>query len=540
MDKDNKKSKKIKVLTTILKYAFTFILIILASIRNNESLYFFEGLLEVLIIFVLSNYILKNKAGYIVNSILLLLVNFQMLVLIFGNTLLTMVMITNVISIKDISGKSTIYITAVLLVILFSFLPFERLTLLKNKAMSVFAIILSADLLFVMLFGNSYSPLYGYISLMIQRYEYIGLKREIEQSETGESQFYREEVKDEYSFDFRSRNSLMPEKPNVILIFAEGLSQSIVDDEREIMPTVNYYQNHSLSFTNYYNHTFATYRGIIGQLYSGYQLADLDTNSLVSVQSILSEEGYNTAFINTEPSNYEFSMYLENLKFDTVISENTENNNGAIGSISDKDAFELLFNTAVEYNEKDKPFFISMYSFGTHASFDSPDEKFGDGTDPELNKFYNLDCQFHEFVNNLSKSDLANNTIVIFTSDHATYQDDSFNTAFPDYERDNVAIDRIPLFVFYKGVGSGHINVKGRNSLDLAPTILDMLNISAPNYFIGTSLFSEEADNICEFCFTDSNMKYTTRDGNIRKLEGNELEEFDRMLKEYYITNETH
>ena len=56
------------------------------------------------------------------------------------------------------------------------------------------------------------------------------------------------------------------------------MSQHIIDDERNITPNIKELQSKSLSFSNYYNHTFATYRGIIGQLYSGYQLDNSDQN----------------------------------------------------------------------------------------------------------------------------------------------------------------------------------------------------------------------------------------------------------------------
>ena len=101
----------------------------------------------------------------------------------------------------------------------------------------------------------------------------------------------------------------------MILIFTEGLSRSIIWDERNIMPNLRALESESLSFTNYYNHTFATFRGLIGQLYSGYQFDNLDTNGLISLQAILGKRGYQTAFINTEPSNTEFSEYLAVLPF---------------------------------------------------------------------------------------------------------------------------------------------------------------------------------------------------------------------------------
>jgi membrane-anchored protein YejM (alkaline phosphatase superfamily) len=118
-------------------------------------------------------------------------------------------------------------------------------------------------------------------------------------------EFYKESIEDEIS-----KPSGLPEKPNVILIFTEGLSKSVVEDERNITPNLQKFSKRALSFENYYNHTFATYRGLIGQLYSGYQLNNSDSNNLIALQDIFSAKGYNTAFINTEPDNEEFTTYL--------------------------------------------------------------------------------------------------------------------------------------------------------------------------------------------------------------------------------------
>lgn len=40
------------------------------------------------------------------------------------------------------------------------------------------------------------------------------------------------------------------------------------------------YEDRSFNFINYYNHTAATYRGLIGQLYSGHQYNNNDENTL--------------------------------------------------------------------------------------------------------------------------------------------------------------------------------------------------------------------------------------------------------------------
>lgn len=160
--------------------------------------------------------------------------------------------------------------------------------------------------------------------------------------------FYKDQVDDYIKLDFHMK------KPNVILIFTEGFSQNVVDDERNITPNIRELENSSINFANYYNHTFATYMGLSGQLYSGFQQANYDDNQLISLQDLMKVNGYSTYFINTEPKNIEFSNYLAQMRFDNIITQ-TDNLNGMCETISDKDAYNLLFDIAKE-KEYESPF----------------------------------------------------------------------------------------------------------------------------------------------------------------------------------------
>ena len=166
-----------------------------------------------------------------------------------------------------------------------------------------------------------------------------------------------------------------------------------------------------------------------------------------------------------------------------------------IGTVSDKDNYELLLSTANDLNNKQEPFFISTYTFGTHVSLDSPDKIYKNGTESLLNRFYNVDYYFGEFIKNFENSKLYDNTIIVFTTDHCTFIDFDYTRLFGDFhERVYNMVDDIPLFIYHKNIDSKNIDVNGRNSLSLVPTILDYIDISAPNYFLGKSLFSGADD----------------------------------------------
>ena len=115
-----------------------------------------------------------------------------------------------------------------------------------------------------MLFGSTFSPMYGYLNHAIQQYQTAKLVRTISSarsnsaSDTSSSYFYKDSIDDHVS-----KNSDLCEQPNVILIFTEGLSQNIIDDDRNIMPNVAAYQDEGFSFTNYYSNTYSSQNSVI-------------------------------------------------------------------------------------------------------------------------------------------------------------------------------------------------------------------------------------------------------------------------------------
>ena len=169
-------------------------------------------------------------------------------------------------------------------------------------------------------------------------------------------------------------------------------------------------------------------------------------------------------------------------------------------------------------------------------SFDSPDKKFGDGEDALLNRFYNFDYYFNEFIKKFEKSDFAANTILIFTSDHATFEDSDFKAAYPDYRRANSDVDTMPLFFYYKGVKPETVDAEGRNSLSMAPTLLDYIDVSKPNYFLGQSLFYyKDNNNSFDTVFHDNSYILSTDFGSIGPLTEVNQQTVEELLQRYFV-----
>lgn len=521
---------------TLLKYGFTIILILAGYTTMHSKWMIVFSFLELLFIMLLSNSLKQvSKHFQILNNVLMLLFNAQCLVALFGSSYISYVMLENLDSIEALKGRIVAYSLGVISVLILSFLPVRTISYTKKWLHVLAPLCLVVELAGITALDakQSYTPAYGYLELFIHAKEQYEMKQtmqafveeldmesvqdtmeelftvEEEDDSSAASQIIGEdssqdaiqsqekdpvenheepveeaEVDENEMYALPSQGfDLLGSDKNVILIFTEGLSKHVIQDERNIMPNVAQFANESIEFTNYFNHTFATYRGLQGQLFSGHQVELYDQNHLPSLMSVLKEAGYYTAMINVEAENDTFTNYLNNLGFDEVYSDLADGFN-----ILDEGAYDSLYAKALELMQQQK-FLLTIYTFQTHASFDAEEFVFGDGSNSELNKFYNCDYHFGRFFEAFKQSPLAENTVIIFTADHATYGDELFVKAFPDYgQRICSSCDEIPLYVYYQGMHE-IMDAQGRNSLDLAPTILDMLGLQKPVTFLGSSLF---------------------------------------------------
>lgn len=531
LQKIKNNSKFLYCIKIAIKYLYP-ILIVASLIHSVRPKYVVSIILELLLVFVIIQFLQKKSKGwsYAANVVLMFIINAQATILYFGRTYLSFIMINNLGSIEDLGGNNGgKYLVYAIGVTISALLPMPELALPRKRWMEIGGIVLTADvLLCILASGSILSPFYALIDLGMEYQYQKAIYDRLKDSSAKKEDFLKYEIEDNIS-----KPDELSDNPNIILIFTEGLSRHIIYDDRNIMPNVKEYENKSIHFINYYNHTFATYNGISGQLYSGWQNVMEEENVLISIQDILKDQGYTTAFINVEPHNDTFSSYIGSMGFDRVIT-NADISTSQANSISDRDAYDILFNSANTLNE-DGPFFLVIYTFGTHVSFDSPDQTYGDGSDAALNKFYNSDYYFGEFIKKFNNSSLSDNTMIVYTADHASYADSDYRAAFPNADRESESLDEIPFFIYYEGCQTVRFDAAGRTSLDMAPTVLDFLDISSNNYFLGSSVFAERYGNVYETYFSTglSNI-WTINNGHISDLKGNDYNNMVEFMADYF------
>ncbi len=328
--------------------------------------------------------------------------------------------------------------------------------------------------------------------------------------------------------------------PNIFLITADGLNadhMSIYGYDRSTTPFLDGWKNQSLMIENAFTNSAKTTGSIVsilnGKVASDTRVLyppDILTNedSYEHLPGILKSLGYYTIQYG---QSYYADAYAQNMLkgFDEVFESSVEKSNVLefLNSILPEDIAYFvydLFNrladrlshvfyikemdnvyfqvtgTTASFEDFPKihhlfeliknlqqPLFVHLHWMGTHGEYFSPKEQvFSAGTEikaqePWNDDFYDdmileFDGTIQGIVDILEDNNLAANTILVIASDHGQKW---------------VANERLPLiFHFPEGEFAAHVSVNSQN-IDIAPTLLDYLGISIPDWMDGISLLAK-------------------------------------------------
>ena len=309
-------------------------------------------------------------------------------------------------------------------------------------------------------------------------------------------------------------------KKNVIVFFVEGLSSRIIQPYSNLFPNISpnieAFSQESTTIKDYYNHTFATYRGLSGQLCSIYPVDRLLAKTRYRcLPHILNDNNYHTRFmISQRRKKTGLYRMLRQTGVDHVDDYQELGEIKAIEGYypdnrlyaSDKSLIKGLITRLEKDTPNNKPFFIGLYNIETHTGF-----KIGnDGTKYHnpigknhyiLDTFHNFDVAFGQFWQYFKKSKYYESTIVILTSDHATFPSDDYVRLVADGKEVNGELkfsDSIPLVIYHPDSKKNlTVSAKYSTSIDFAPSLLNLLGLTpdtAP--FIGKSIFDPENNEI--------------------------------------------
>lgn len=305
-------------------------------------------------------------------------------------------------------------------------------------------------------------------------------------------------------------------RENVVIIILESFSRAFVGSlnpqlenprDRSYTPFLDSLIHESLVFPN----SFANGRKSIDAIPSvtasipalvlPYVISERSGNKINSIASLLSTQGYQTAFFHGAPNgSMGFDAFTKIAGFHQYFGRDEYGNDADfdnIWGIWDEPFFQFF---AREMNQLQEPFATTIFSVSSHHPYDVPAKyqgKFPEGRIP-LNKCIRYtDMALQKFFDSARKMPWFKNTLFVITADHAT--DSDIKEYYTSANRFAIPI------VFYKPDGS----LKGLDNglaqqIDIMPTVLSYLNYPHPYIAFGNNLFDKKSQRFAINYIQDS------------------------------------
>ena len=287
---------------------------------------------------------------------------------------------------------------------------------------------------------------------------------------------------------------------NIIVIQVESLDSQAIDykvNGKLVMPFLRKFKNQSVYFKNF----FAQHSG------GGSSDADLSTltsllpvpnhvglytadyDRIQSLVEVLEERGYTSLAMS--PVSFVFhdkTSSYPRIGFDFFYGSEFYTGQASGWYAKDWQFYDQSVDTI---KNSPKPFFAYLVTIQSHGPFKNYSEttkaKFNfDNTDLSELEFnyllsvHEVDQALERFFNEILESGLLDNTILVIYGDHVGRA----------LDRPGCLAECISLFIYHKNLPAS-VETKVGSHVDIAPTIVDLLDVSEPVGWLGTSLFYE-------------------------------------------------
>lgn len=339
---------------------------------------------------------------------------------------------------------------------------------------------------------------------------------------------------------------------NVIFVLMESMDDWIISEK--YTPTIKYMMDNGINFVNHYmpnvgmgytfNAEFAANTGYYCP--SAESSASIFTKNAFpySLGNVLKNLGYRTMsfhynskdFYNRESMHKRFGYdeyvsFMKYLSIEKCIQDSE--------SVKSDELYDMM--TKTENGEKFLDFIIT---YSAHLPYNIEDNKLigakenysnllDESMDEELNNLYLLAHDTDEFfrilLERLKADNLLEATVIIGFTDHYAYGLQNYDLLEELTLNNGTEIfEKVPFFVYSPGIEATKVE-KVTSSIDIMPTIANLLGIEERRYYVGNDAFSEEYDGLVYF----PDGKWY--DGNIL-FEPDNQNEYTEDEKEYIIS----
>ncbi|OPB22189.1 LTA synthase family protein [Pseudomonas fluorescens] len=287
-------------------------------------------------------------------------------------------------------------------------------------------------------------------------------------------------------------------KPNIVLVTIESFSAKYMGsngDARNLTPNLDALRQQSLYFNNFYATGTRTDRGL-----EAITLAIPPTpgrsivkrigreSGFASLGQQLSAIGYDSVFV------YGGRGYFDNMNAffsgngyrvvdQSSVPEAEISFKNAWG-MADEDLFKQTLKLADADYAKQQPFLLQLMTTSNHRPYTYPDGridiKSGKGRDGAV-KY--TDYAIGQFLEAARQKPWFDNTIFVFVADHTAGSAGKEDLPITNYQ--------IPLFIYAPKLIDARESAQLSSQIDLAPTLLGLLNLNYESTFFGRNLLQD-------------------------------------------------
>ncbi len=305
---------------------------------------------------------------------------------------------------------------------------------------------------------------------------------------------------------------------NIVLVVEESLSAEFLTsfgDMKGLTPVLDKLAKESLFFTHLYANGTRTVRGLEAINLSlpplpGTSIIKRPNNeNFISWGSIMKEKGYDNKFIYAGYGYFDnMNYFFANNGFSTVDRANFSNDEITFTNawgVCDEDLFLKVIKEADHSYAAKKPFFSVVMTTSNHRPFTYPDGKIDipskTGRDGGV-KY--ADYSIGRLLAEAKKKPWFNDTIFVVVADHCGNSAAKLALPVKHYE--------IPLFIYAPAHIKPQVVDRMMSQIDIAPTVLGLLNFKYTSAFIGKDVMTSGAWDDRAFISTYQKLGYIHND----------------------------
>lgn len=285
---------------------------------------------------------------------------------------------------------------------------------------------------------------------------------------------------------------------NVIVVIEESLSAEYLTafgNKKGLTPNLDRLSGESLFFTHLYATGTRTVRGLEAITLAipplpGTSIVKRPKNeNFFSWGSVMKDKGYDNKFIYAGHGYFDnMNYFFANNGFATVDRLNFANDEVTFTNawgVCDEDLFNKVIKEAGKSHQMKKPFFSVVMTTSNHRPFTYPDGKIDipskTGRDGGI-KY--ADYAIGRLLSEAKKQPWFKDTVFVIVADHCAGSARKMALPVKNYE--------IPLFIYAPALVKPQRIDRMMSQIDIAPTVLGLLNFSYTTKFMGKDILNME------------------------------------------------